>query len=190
MARCSTCNVTFNVKWDGIKAVKSHMEGINHKQKISVLTHSSNLNQFFQSKSSKFDDKVTTAELTQVYHGVRSHHSYLSIECGNKVCSSIFLDSMICKNIRLGHSKLESIVQNILAPYALESIISIAKYLPFNVSNKDDKKLFPIAIRYFNIANDEQPIVHALIDFKQTWGETSEEVFNVIKSTMEYTITI
>lgn len=92
---------------------------------------------------------------------------------------------MICKNIRLGRTKIESIVQNVLAPYALESIISIAKYLPINVStdasNKGNKKLFPITIRYFNIANDEQPIVHALIDFKQTWGETSEEIFIVIK---------
>lgn len=78
-------------------------------------------------------------------------------------------------------------MQNVLAPYALESIIYIAKYLPLNVStdasNIGNNKL----IRYCNIDKDEQPIVHALIEFKLTRGETSEDIFNVIKSTVDYT---
>lgn len=77
-----------------------------------------------------------------------------------------------------------------MAPYALEIILKVVKHLPFSIatdaSNKGNKKLFPIVIRYFNVNDYEQPIVHALIEFKQIWGETAEDIFNIIQSTINH----
>lgn len=62
-ARCTVCSTTFNIKWDGIKAVKTHMETNSHTKNIMSLAHSSNLKKFLKSKYPKFYDQVTAVEL-------------------------------------------------------------------------------------------------------------------------------
>ncbi|GLV40944.1 hypothetical protein CBL_08518 [Carabus blaptoides fortunei] len=79
---------------------------------------------------------------------------------------------------------------------ALESVVteitrrnSDLDHLPFSVStdasNKGHRKMFPIAVRYFNITIEEKPIVDSLIDFREQWGETAEEIFALITSSLK-----
>ena len=66
----------------------------------------------------EFEDDVAVMELTFIYDGKKFHPSFLSMECGNKVNAAIFLGSQISKKMKLGRTKIDSIVQNVLAPYA------------------------------------------------------------------------
>ena len=46
-------------------------------------------------------------------------------------------------------------------------------HLPFSistdVSNKGNAKIFPIAVRYFNMYDEEDPITDSLITFQEQW---------------------
>ena len=106
-----------------------------------------------------------------------------------------FLDSEVCQNMHLGRTKMEALVKNVLAPFALEQILNTVrpahKHLPFSIatdaSNKGAIKLFPIAIRFFDVENDEEPIVDALIDFRSQWGEKSDEVVELLLAAIKST---
>ena len=107
---------------------------------------------------------------------------------------SVFTDSEICKNMKLGRTKVESLVTGVLGPFSLENILNLVKnkdgkvHLPFSIatdaSNKGATKFFPTAIRFFDVENEESPIVDALIDFRTEWGEKSDEILEILMNAM------
>jgi hypothetical protein len=58
--------------------------------------------------------KLTAAEITLVYHGIRHGHSYLSQACIADVSKKLFHDSIIGKNLTCGRTKAREIVVNVL----------------------------------------------------------------------------
>lgn len=46
-AKCVICSTTFQVKWDGLKAVKSHNSSEKHKVRVQSATQSKLLTIFF-----------------------------------------------------------------------------------------------------------------------------------------------
>ncbi|KAJ1209412.1 hypothetical protein NDU88_004790 [Pleurodeles waltl] len=56
-------------------------------------------------KSSEDVYKVTAAEVTQVYHGVKHHISYRSLDCGFKLSKVIYPDSSIVVKASCGRTK-------------------------------------------------------------------------------------
>ncbi|CAD6244476.1 GSCOCG00013361001-RA-CDS, partial [Cotesia congregata] len=130
-------------------------------------------------------------EVASVYHGLQHHHSYLSTDCGIKLSSKMFNDSMVSKEIRCGRTKAEAIVKNVLSPKSIEMVINDVKPLEqdplyFSIasdaSNNGNQKLFPIAIQYFTRKSGVQ---NKLLDFFEDPKEESCDIYTNIRSCLD-----
>lgn len=92
MCKCRICNISFTVKYDGVKAVNKHLQSERHKANITTQKKNQSLLKFLPKQFSAEDDKVTATELTLTYHGVKHHHSYNSQHYGNKLYPYVFLE--------------------------------------------------------------------------------------------------
>ncbi|KAH7970084.1 hypothetical protein HPB52_024054 [Rhipicephalus sanguineus] len=119
-ARCTICASTFTVKFDGVSAVKHHASTQKHKQKSLASKQSATVKKFFVPAISSAEDHVTAAELGTIFHGIKHNYSYLSMDCGSKLAPKVFSDSDIASRMRLGRTKMEHLVKDVLAPYAVD----------------------------------------------------------------------
>lgn len=135
--------------------------------------------------------KVAKAELVQIYHGVNHHHSYLSIDCGIKLCSKLYADSSIGRKQQCGRTKAEKLVENILAPQSIEMVLTelganndcpISFSIATDASNKGNRKLFPIAVKYFDVNHG---VKDRILDFYEDSQEFSIAIFNQIMRCLE-----
>lgn len=204
-ASCQTCNVKFTVKHDGIKAVNTHLNSETHKSSAKKIQSNQLLTAFMCVKGKKYihyDSRtfyltiflsdtpealnICKAEIVQVFHGVNHHLSYLSMDCGIKLCSKLYADSSIAKKQSCGRTKAERIVENILAPKSIEIVLNemgISTDLPLtfsiatDASNKGNRKLYPIAVKYFSTKHG---IRDRILDFYEDSKESSVDIFNKI----------
>lgn len=58
--------------------------------------------------------KLTTAELSLVYHGVRHGYSYVSQSCTTDLLKRIFHESSIGQNLSCGRTKARELAVNVL----------------------------------------------------------------------------
>ena len=93
--------------------------GKRHKDNTSSAGHSS-LTSFFAPKTTA-DDKTTAAELTKLFHTVKHHHFYRSLDCSAKVEKRIYEDSVVAKGVTLGRTKAQALCENVLAPYSVNT---------------------------------------------------------------------
>ncbi|KAI4460250.1 hypothetical protein MML48_6g00020814 [Holotrichia oblita] len=84
MARCTMCKITFNVKYDGVKAVKSHSGTARHLNLEKASKMCDVMTKFFAPKDSKESHLVTMAEISKTFHCVKHGLSYLSTDCGDQ----------------------------------------------------------------------------------------------------------
>ena len=108
------------------------------------------------------------AELVSTYHGVAHHCSFASQDCGNKLLAKLCPDSVIASKVSCGRTKAASFVENVLGPKAQEKCIEDLKNIFFfsigsDASNKSNKKLFPIVVRYF-----PKPVVFSMLHWTST----------------------
>ncbi|XP_037504964.1 uncharacterized protein LOC119381046 [Rhipicephalus sanguineus] len=190
-ARCTICASTFTVKFDGVSAVKHHASTQKHKQKSLASKQSATVKKFFVPAISSAEDHVTAAELGTIFHGIKHNYSYLSMDCGSKLAPKVFSDSDIASRMRLGRTKMEHLVKDVLAPYAVECIVEklrpAGRNLPFalstDASNKGNRKLFPIAVRFYDVSG--AGITDALIDFCEQADETSGGICELLATSLE-----
>jgi hypothetical protein len=90
---------------------------------------------------------------------VKHNHSYNSLDCGNKLASSLFHDSDIATKLCCGRTKSELLVKHVLAAKSVEDFVGILNdptkcsqlfCVATDASNKGSRKLFSIRIRYFD----------------------------------------
>ena len=68
----------------------------------------------------------------------------------------LYSDLKLADGIKLGKTKMESIVKNVLSPYSTENVTQnlIKDDIPFSIatyaSNKGSRKCFSLAVRYFD----------------------------------------
>ena len=98
-AFCKLCHIDIDVSSKGKGAVERHAATERHKDNTSSAGHSS-LTSFFAPKTTA-GDKTTAAELTKLFHTVKHHHSYRSLDCIAKVEKLIFEDS-VAKGVTIG----------------------------------------------------------------------------------------
>lgn len=149
LARCSVCNTDFTIQYDGVKAVKTHAEGKKHKKSVGAVKMTNCMSKFYLSKSDDtIADKVAVAKLAKALHCVKHAHSYFSSDCGAKLDALIYQDSEIATKLRLGRTKMQSLVIHVLCPYVIECMTRSLKNQPFLVgtdaSNKGNRKCFPM----------------------------------------------
>ncbi|GFW53966.1 uncharacterized protein TNCV_1307731 [Trichonephila clavipes] len=98
---------------------------------------------FFTPKGSAQSEKVGIAELTEIYHSIKHHISYVAQDCSLKVLKQVVNDSDIVKQkMTGGRTKCTALVNQVLFPYSMELVQEDLKNdVPFSIatdaSNKD-----------------------------------------------------
>jgi hypothetical protein len=111
------------------------------------------------------------------------HHSYVFTECGKRLSHRLFPDSQICKKVSFGRTKASAIAENVLGNFTWEKhvqiLVSTSKKFSIacDASNKGNRKMFPIAIQYFDIKNGIKSFV---LDFYEDPKECSQDIYDNI----------
>lgn len=152
------------------------------------------LEKFIDSASTKlstYSDKehATAAELALTYHAVKHNLSYNSMDCAVKLNKIIYDGSSKASDyICLARTKMESLVTEVLGPYAIQNVIddlnndSMFYCLQTDASNKKNIKLFPLVVQYFTAKNGIQ---NKLLDFYENSNESADGMFHAIQKSME-----
>lgn len=140
----------------GKSALWAHSKSQKHKDFITHATSSEKMVKYgYLSVDDTLKRRVSIAELTLVYHNVRHHLSYKSMDCGIKTVKGVFKDSAIAPALTLARTKSEAIVKNILGPYFESLTIKTLKEgnyffsVAVDASNKKNRHMYPIMVRYF-----------------------------------------
>lgn len=94
-AYCPTCQVKFSVVNKGKYDLDQHLDTEKHKHRLRVVASSSKIDSHFVKKISSLDEQITAAEATLVYHSVKHHYSFNSVDCTHKLLKTVFPDSNI-----------------------------------------------------------------------------------------------
>ena len=122
-AKCTLCNVMFTVKHDSEKALRTHNTSKRHKESSSSARSNSLMTSFVTRKDSPEEYKVAAIEAASIYHCVNHHQSYLSLDCSMKLNTKLFSDSCLAKKLHCGRTKAEAVIENVIAPKALEIVL-------------------------------------------------------------------
>ncbi|GFX83881.1 uncharacterized protein TNCV_4884991 [Trichonephila clavipes] len=163
--------------YDGLKAVTHHAEAKKHKEWESAAAMSHRMKSFFTPKGRAQSEKVGIAELTEVYHSIKHHISYVAQDCSLKVLKQVINDSDIVKQMTGGCTKCTALVNQVLFPYSMELVQEDLKNdVPFSVatdaSNKGNRNP-PVAIQYFS---PKSGICHKILDFYEDSFEDSTSI--------------
>ncbi|KAJ1142089.1 hypothetical protein NDU88_008417 [Pleurodeles waltl] len=175
--KCNICNKDFSIAHGGERDIKTHEAGSQYKKnasgRVKMATISAYLQPSFQSEVAK----VIAAEVTQVYHAVKHHISYNSLDCGFKLSKVISPDSSIAVKASCGRTKASSITKKVLAPFLLQQAFEDLQDGYFSVcsdvSNKGNIKLNPLLLQHFNFTSG---VIYALLDFYDGDAETTTAI--------------
>ena len=186
-ALCKPCKASILISYDGLKALKTHMESKKHKDIISAVSSSQKLHAFFTQKDSPQSEKVAIAELAHVYHGIKHHLSYLSQDCAVKVIKCTITDSEIAKQMTGGRTKSMAIANNVLYPFSMELTLSELKNgVPFSLatdaSNKGNRKMYPVALQFFSV---EEGLSFKILDFYEDPFEDSTSIHKKLSEVLQ-----
>lgn len=174
---CKFCRVEFNIGYGGIRALKVHANTNKHSQNKQSVNKCNVMNKFFPTKKSGESESCIISELILTFHAIKHHHSYLSQDCGNKLQKTVFEDSKIAQKTQCGKTKSEALVELVLAPHSLELVLKEVENSPYSIctdaSNKGNKKMFPVVIRYFH---KEKGTQNAILDFYEDPNESSRAI--------------
>ncbi|GFW20396.1 uncharacterized protein TNCV_2729351 [Trichonephila clavipes] len=184
---CKLCKNSFTVAYDGLKAVTHHAEAKKHKEWESAAAMSHQMKSFFTPKGSAQSEKVGITELTEVYHSIKHHISYVAQNCSLKVLKQVINDSDIVKQMTGGRTKCTALVKQVLFLYSMELVQEDLKNdVSFSVatdaSNKGNRKNFPVAIQYFS---PKSGICHKILDFYEDSLEDSTSIKERICEVMD-----
>ena len=137
-----------------------HIKTTKQKQAIRGEISSFKVTDYFCKPDTKSEDEVAAAEATMAFHTVKHHYSHKSNDCTSTLMANIFPDSSTAKKFSCARTKVEAIVNNVLAPASVQCVLNNIqeheiKYLGVSTdsSNHKSTQLFPIVIQYFNWKN-------------------------------------
>ena len=118
---CTFCRREFSITHGGENDLKQHASTDMHKR-ATKNKGASNIATFFANSSAE-QDRIAACEVTSVYHTVQHGLSYNSMDCSNKLSSTMFCDSIAAKKMQCGRTKAEMITTNVLAPKTVSDIL-------------------------------------------------------------------
>lgn len=183
-AKCVICDQIISIANKGKADLEKHLNTEKHKMKIRSTASTSRIDIFMESNANlNLQRSVRATEATLVYHTVKHHESFNSLDCTAPLCKSIYPDSKIAKDVTCSRSKAEAILKNVLGPFAQENMlkeVSKIRYLSVSTdsSNHGAIKLFPVLIQYFN--PEKGGIQVKLLELQALPNETAETISTYI----------
>lgn len=164
------CNIEFSIAYGGRRDVLQHTNSKKHKSIVNASNISNMVTSFFKKIEPTNQDLACAAkEAVFSYHTARHDFSFNSTTCTSKLINNLY-DPKFCS----AKTKSEAIIVNIIAPDIFESVIQKLQQVNFitviiDASNRLDKKLVPILVRFFY----KNEIETKLLEFQELPGETS-----------------
>ncbi|KAJ1148418.1 hypothetical protein NDU88_001254 [Pleurodeles waltl] len=184
--KCNICNKDFSIAYGGERDIKTHEAGSQHKKNASGRAKMATISAYLQPSFQPEVAKVTAAEVTQVYHAVKHHISYRSLDCGFKLSKVIYPDSSIAAKASCGRTKASSITKTVLAPLSLQQAYEDLQDGYFSVcsdaSNKGNIKLYPLLLQHFNFTSG---VTYTLLDFYDDDAETATAIAQQITNKLK-----
>ena len=177
--KCARCRSTFSVKYEGRKAIVSHMQTKKHLDTLETIITQTSLESY--SVLSEKKRILAAKEATWSYHTIKHNQSFRSMDC-----TSVLIRNLFASDFRCARTKTEAIVRNVLSPYSISQCLQELHECKFvsiytDQSNHLDTKCFPILVRYFSKCNG---ISIKIIDFQSIPGETSD----ILRDSVLYTL--
>ena len=191
-AECITCGYgTFiSMANKGSISLDDHIKTTKHKQANRDETLFFKVTDYFCKPGTKSKDEVAAAEATMAFHTIKHHYSYKSNDRTSTLMAKIFPDSSMAKKFSCARTKIEAIVNNVLAPASVQCLLNNIEeheimYLGVSTdgSNHKSTKLFPIVIQYFDWKN--VGMQSKLLDVRSPKNETSLTIVNEVKETLK-----
>lgn len=189
-AFCTVCRTVVSVANKGKYDLEQHISSFKHKSTISAGQSSKSVCDFFTTKFSALDKRVSAVEGTLAFHTLKHGYSFNSTVCTNKLLCELFHDSQIAKRISCGKTKT-TCISNVIAQYSIDNIMQSLKDICFisvstDGSNHGAVKMFPIVIQFFEI---EYGVVTKIINLDSLPNETAETISDyLIKCLKKYNI--
>ena len=149
------CKSVFSLEHGGLSDIKQHTTKVKkHLLALSAASKHATCNFFFFLKnnpSGSTDESRRTAAQEGIFaFHVVHNHSFRSMDCTSSLLKQIYNKKFTC-----ARTKAESIVLNVLAPFAMQQICKELENMNFatimiDTSNHKNLKIVPILIRYFN----------------------------------------
>lgn len=132
-AECTVCNAgTYvSVTNKGSLDLEAHVGTSKHKQNVRGENSSSKISRFLVQPGSSVE--VRAAEGTLAFHCVKHHNSYKSTDCTSALMKKIFPDSEIARKISSARTKTEAIVNSVIYPQAVDTVLECMASIPFVV---------------------------------------------------------
>ncbi|KAL4131790.1 hypothetical protein QTP88_009047 [Uroleucon formosanum] len=175
---CTVCKAVFSIEHGGrsdISDIKQHMEKKKHTSALSSASKSDKVTSYFIKQGSagltSEGLKIAAEEGMFAFHTIVHNHSFRSMDCTTTLIKKLHERKFSC-----ARTKCESIILNVLAPFAINQIIDELKAVNFatimiDTSNHKNLKIVPILIRYFDPKTGVQIKV---LEFTNLKGETSD----------------
>lgn len=172
---CTVCKAVFSIEHGGRSDIKQHMEKKKHTTALSSASKSDKVTSYFikQGPAGLTSEglKIAAEEGMFAFHTIVHNHSFRSMDCTTTLIKKLHEKKFSC-----ARTKCESIILNVLAPFAMDQIIDELKAVNFatvmiDTSNHKNLKIVPILIRYFNPKTGVQIKV---LEFTNLKGETSD----------------
>ncbi|XP_060835436.1 uncharacterized protein LOC132929545 [Rhopalosiphum padi] len=172
---CTICKSVFSIEHGGRSDITQHVTKVKkHLLALSAASKHEKVTSFFlkNDPSGSTDESRRTAAQEGIFafHTVIHNHSFRSMDC-----TSSLLKQMYNKKFTCARTKAESIVLNVLAPFAMQQIYKEIENINFatimiDTSNHKNLKIVPILIRYFKPNSGIQIKVFEVTNLK---GETA-----------------
>lgn len=178
MLLCSICKSVFSIVHGGRSDILQHASMKKHKLAEVSRISSQNIQSFFVNKNLTNDVKRIAAEEGMLaFHTVKHNHSFRSMDCTSSIIRRFYEKKLTCSR-----TKCESIVVNVLVPFAMQQLckeLKEAKYMSVMVdtSNHKNVKLVPILVRYFT---PNKGIQVKVIEFQNISCESAESLSQFI----------
>lgn len=184
---CVTCNnAIINIRNKGRHSLLQHMSTEKHEKNVRSAQKTVPLDTSKLTNSEE-SNLIAAVEATLAYHTVYHHISYNSTDCSHRLIGKLFPDSKVATKVQSGKTKTQAIVDNVLAPYAMDVVRDVLKNIKFvgvstDGSNFGNTKVFPIMIQYFH---KDRGIQHKLIELASLSNEKSATITDLIVKSLE-----
>jgi hypothetical protein len=114
---CSICKSQFSVQHGGLSDILQHIK----KRKLTIAAETKS---FIKKVTSYFTKRTITDECNHIaaeglvpFHTMKHNHSFRTMDCTSSVIRRLHEEKFSC-----GRTKCESVVSNVLAPFAMQQI--------------------------------------------------------------------
>jgi hypothetical protein len=115
--QCSICKSQFSIEHGGRCDIPQHIKKIKHAIAAKTESCSKKVTSYFTKEIITDECKHIAAEGLFAFHTLTHNHSFRSMDCTSSVIRRLHEVKFSC-----GRTKCETIVVNVLAPFAMQQI--------------------------------------------------------------------